>query len=284
MTKENPDAFPLLAAYLVLNISRSSKRHTSHLSNKTRCLSTGSFDWDLPLSHEAGRPSNLSMESVPGEVNNPTFGSRTFHPFPRLPTELRLKIWGFTTPSPRVLEIVWSGHSKWATVPQSRPEPYHALRANKEAHDNFLKNWHPFCLQKPEDGTSDPKLPTTYINPSLDTVYIGAVSRNESCFSPQAINALLLLPGIERLQNLACEIVEWNQVTMNPLKRVDRWEIGFFSRFAELENFIIVDYDIDVCAILYIFMIVCIFDNKDPKTKDQPLISKFWRMTWLILS
>jgi hypothetical protein len=29
----------------------------------------------------------------------------TFHPFPKLPIEMRLKIWGFALPGPRMVEV-----------------------------------------------------------------------------------------------------------------------------------------------------------------------------------
>lgn len=170
----------------------------------------------------------------------------TFHVFPLLPTELRLKIWEHTLPPARVLEVVWSANQKeWSYVRQSRNEPYYAMRANKEAHDNYRKKWSSFCLLQSKDSTSSAGLPFTYINPEMDTVYIGAGPQSDFCFSSDAVNGLLALPRMSQLRYLACEIIEWHQNTSDPDKMGKAWELGFLVRFPSLEEFIIVDYDID---------------------------------------
>jgi hypothetical protein len=171
----------------------------------------------------------------------------TFQLFPRLPTELRLKVWTFTTPLPHILEIVWTGYpGEWSSVPQSRHEPYHAMRANKEAHENFLTKWTPFCLQEADKyPVCSADFPITYINPLVDTVYIGAVPKQYFCFTEDAVEALLDLPCIGELRHLACEIVEWQHNLFETEKMDKNWEIGFFSRFPKLEVFTIVDHDID---------------------------------------
>lgn len=112
----------------------------------------------------------------------------TFHIFPQLPTELRLKIWEHTFPSARVLEVVWSAdHKEWSSVRQSRNEPYYAMRANREAHDIYLKNWAPFCLLEPKESKNSAGLSYTYINTAIDTVYIGAGPQSNFCRRSQWI-------------------------------------------------------------------------------------------------
>ena len=153
----------------------------------------------------------------------------TFHPFPKLPVELRLKIWGYALPDPRVVEIVWCGEGEiekwwhWWAVTASRHQPSGLLRANWESRDKFLKHYAPFCRYSSSELESndvepvkhaldcaDSPHPICYVNFDLDTVYIGAPAEEDLCVSTEAFTCLLALNGVTKLRFLAWEFAEWN--------------------------------------------------------------------------
>lgn len=105
------------------------------------------------------------------------WNARTFHPFSRLPTELRLVIWQFYLPRERVLamkrtrlmsehHIPFTVHGFWA--PNSVPTALHICR---ESRCEALRYY------KLSFGTWDGQR-LTYFDPNFDTVYIGNRDRH----------------------------------------------------------------------------------------------------------
>ena len=166
--------------------------------------------------------------------------SDAFHLFPMLPAELRLKIWIYSFPGSRVLEVVWSGQ-EWTSIPQSRHKLSSAPFANREANAIFRVGWSRLCLQESMDWRSQRAGSSiSYFNPKIDTLYIGAAPRNTASLSSDAIDALLAIECIPSLRYLAIETREWQ----NGVAHSD-WQFGVLSRFPKLQSFIIADYDID---------------------------------------
>jgi hypothetical protein len=67
----------------------------------------------------------------PQKSDAPIAGSMAlteFHPFPRLPSELRLKIWKLNMPGPRVVELRYSKKIYHAISPTSTPALLHVCR------------------------------------------------------------------------------------------------------------------------------------------------------------
>lgn len=77
--------------------------------------------------------------------------------FPKLPVEMRLKIWGCTPVSPRVVEIKSYGSDDQ----HSLCPPPSVLKACKEARDEVLKQYVKICGKQ-----------IVLINPSIDTLFI----------------------------------------------------------------------------------------------------------------
>jgi len=106
-------------------------------------------------------------------------------------------------------------------------------------------NWSPFCKHQASDTVSPAEYPLSYINPKIDTVYIGGVSFGIDSFSHKALEALQQLPGILQLRHLAMEISEWRRQEQENKFEGKNWEIDFLSLFPKLELFTIADYDLD---------------------------------------
>lgn len=164
----------------------------------------------------------------------------SFHLFPLLPTELRLRIWTFTFPGSRVLELLRDKH-EWLCATESRQKPHLAAFANREAHEHFLRKWFRITLPRAILTTDFQSLPAvSYFNPRIDVLYIGG-ARLINPARPEAISALAGMHFVPSVQFLAVEIQEWDSDHMLP----PDWELAFFANFPNLESFIIADYDID---------------------------------------
>jgi len=106
----------------------------------------------------------------------PNPSPKKFHPFPRLPLELRLKIWKSTL-EPRIIDIrlrpaTRLGEKELPAPPPERilppqfkaPLPI-AFHICKESREEASSYYHPF------NGTTFFSAPGTLINPEIDTVY-----------------------------------------------------------------------------------------------------------------
>jgi len=109
-------------------------------------------------------PYQISSYIITSTTSITTTQIQTFHPFPRLPTELRLKIWSHyqsSTP-PRFIDIRRSRTSYLPRDPGLAITPTITTQMNKVAQTHFL-------FQKPSVGTarqhdnSQPRPPSSHI-------------------------------------------------------------------------------------------------------------------------
>ena len=147
----------------------------------------------------------LSIQSV-SSTQPPTQANAKclefFALFPRLPTELRLKIWRQTLPGPRIVEIPSVNihrRSGWSPVLAG---PI-ALQINHESRQETL-SFYKLCFSSP-NRTS----PGTYINFTVDTVFM---ARNT--FGMGAIDdflAPILAQFGDKIQRLALDQQIWSR-------------------------------------------------------------------------
>ncbi|KAN0114818.1 hypothetical protein V8E51_004362 [Hyaloscypha variabilis] len=85
-----------------------------------------------------------------------------FHPFPRLPSEIRLKIWKLGVPGDgRIVELKYSKKIFHAVSPTPTPVLMHVSRETRaEASKHYTLLYNPHYLT-----------PRIYINPKIDTLY-----------------------------------------------------------------------------------------------------------------
>ncbi|KAL5322325.1 hypothetical protein ACEPPN_010298 [Leptodophora sp. 'Broadleaf-Isolate-01'] len=143
--------------------------------------------------------------------------------FPKLPAELRCKVWFHALPDPRVVEIDWIWDTEWACRHESQDLPSGLLRANKESRVEFLKSYFPF-LEVTIPGTDDDEDEdeyifrsyhdllvhgsVTYMNPRIDTLYISANYGDRLNITTRSMSALLAMASLKKLEILACEYSE----------------------------------------------------------------------------
>lgn len=144
-----------------------------------------------------------------------------FHNFPYLPSEIRLTIWAYTLPPPRVVEIEWNRYLlEWICTKESQGKPCALLHANKESRQEYLEAYFPLFPQYPSlnftyniDPISIPtsKLPIAYINPGKDTLFIGRPYGGDYGLQ-QHPKPLALVPSLATLRYLACDFERLNYV------------------------------------------------------------------------
>jgi hypothetical protein len=169
----------------------------------------------------------------------------TFHLFPKLPIELRLKIWS-EVPEARVVEIEWfeQPESKWIAPAESAHRPCGLLGVNKEARAEYLKRWSPLCEHKEPWGhayCAHGKI--CYFNPDVDTLYIGPSTQELVCTCPDSVDRLSSITNISRLRFLAFETAEL--IDAPDASNDDDWEVRLFSIFPNLEFIIVGFHDIE---------------------------------------
>lgn len=107
----------------------------------------------------------------------------TFHPFPRLPKELRLDIFKLALPEPRIVECRFANYSHLGTREQPLPAPgddcvwvanapltSHIQLVSSEARHVFLQTYTIVPLADESNGSQDWK-PTTAVAFDRDTLY-----------------------------------------------------------------------------------------------------------------
>jgi hypothetical protein len=155
----------------------------------------------------------------------------TFHPFPKLPLELRIIIWSFACPGPRVVEVTrtvlsFSDPTALFCPREGASKPCGLLRANKESREVFLKQWQPLLPSRFRRGTdySYQKLldshllkkqvlsPCEFFNPKIDAIYFTNPGfeedyRHDGRRLPTRIwsSALHKIECLKELRYLACE-------------------------------------------------------------------------------
>jgi hypothetical protein len=141
---------------------------------------------------------------------------RTFGKFGLLAPELRLKIWLYALPEPTVVEIEWCGRFKfWYCPKESQSTTCGLLGATTESRVVFLKHYHPLVTKEASaqgQGTchhDSTKGTIVYIDPTIDILYIGASSENETCVSTVSLETLKTTESLSDINVLACELREW---------------------------------------------------------------------------
>ncbi|KAK1529741.1 hypothetical protein CPAR01_12053 [Colletotrichum paranaense] len=86
------------------------------------------------------------------------------HPFPRLPTKLRMRIWLLSLPNTRTVSIRCdTSHSTWGTSPAKVPAILHACRESRQEAIRFYGNL--------KFGIAG--VPKIYFNPEVDVLHFG---------------------------------------------------------------------------------------------------------------
>ncbi|KAG4420692.1 hypothetical protein IFR04_006180 [Cadophora malorum] len=135
--------------------------------------------------------------------------------FPKLPAEMRCKIWFYSLPGPRVVEIDWVRGAEWVCRSESQFIPSGLLSANKESRDEFLKYYSPFlelAIPVKVDVRKLGQIPyriangsITYIDPTIDTLYISANHYDRLSVTLESMGALTSMECLRKLQSFACE-------------------------------------------------------------------------------
>lgn len=94
------------------------------------------------------------------------------------------------------------------------------VRANKEARGVFLQTYTALVFKLGIPSARRPlggrqrihdfsQHTIIYIDPRLDTLYIGPSSNNDICLTRDSISALAALPYVQMIETFACEYNEW---------------------------------------------------------------------------
>jgi hypothetical protein len=141
--------------------------------------------------------------------------------FPKLPTELRLKIWKHALPGPRVVEIEWSPNTReWFCPFESQSKRSSLSRTNRESREVFHKNYLPTAkisrvvTQQIVQDEPDPFHETSqhtisYFDSTIDILYIGTCSSEVLCITLESFKALAASPWMQKVRLLAIECQEW---------------------------------------------------------------------------
>ena len=134
----------------------------------------------------------------------------TFYCFPKLPIEIRLKIWTHALPAARVVEIEWYKERKlWYEAQESKHEPCALLLINKESRDLYLLHYKNLFSQY--DGHNE-LWPLCYFNTDADTLYIGQSWRTVNHVIYGLHIALASIPFPKKLRFLAFRWELWFDV------------------------------------------------------------------------
>jgi hypothetical protein len=156
---------------------------------------------------------------------------KTFHPFPRLPVELRFQIWceAIQDEYPKVFEISWTdrcGEPFWFCPLEHAPNPSPFLRANKETRQVYLENSLPLfpCISFEQTKIYPPfsrtraslpnqlsafihKFNPLRFNPNVDTIYMRQQSNKGLYEKIHNLEYLLSHPNLQYVRFLVkdCE-------------------------------------------------------------------------------
>jgi hypothetical protein len=194
----------------------------------------------------------------------------TFHFFPKLAPELRLKIWNNALPNSRIVEVEvcpnWFDEAyKWWASAESKQTPCGLLLANKESCCVYLKHYLPLFRYVPLDvkfikhendrdemidiiDVSDSRFPLCYFDPKIDMLYLGPFNphpidcdrfftNDRTPFATGPLESLAAIPALRQLRHLGCQYGELDEV-VNSYPVVDDYSKNFLL-FPSLEEFII---------------------------------------------
>jgi hypothetical protein len=150
--------------------------------------------------------STVNSETSTGDVPNKDTKLDTFHRFPTLPIELRLRVWSEAMPNARAVAVEWDPFSmQWFCTQECPRQPCALLYVNQEALAEYEKKWIRFLpfaeLQMRPHGIS-PLLPvpTSRLNPEIDIIYLSVSS--SSTFNPLGKHRLIKLGSHDSLKSL----------------------------------------------------------------------------------
>ena len=139
--------------------------------------------------------------------------------FPKLPAEMRCKIWFHSLSGPRIVEVDLESQGEWFCRQESQGRPCGMLRANKEYRTEFLNHYSPFLeVLVPvmiDENIDDPQNPyrlvlgsVTYIDPKIDTLYISANHWEEMSLTRNSLRHLFSTKCLQKIESIACEYHE----------------------------------------------------------------------------
>lgn len=135
---------------------------------------------DSSISGNLTKGSTVNSEISTDDAPNKGTKLDTFHRFPTLPIELRLKVWSEAMPNARVVAVEWDPMSgQWLCTQECSRQPCALLYVNKEARAEYEKKWIRFLPFSETDETVVgivPLLPvlTSRLNPAIDTIYLSS--------------------------------------------------------------------------------------------------------------
>jgi hypothetical protein len=141
--------------------------------------------------------------------------------FPKLPTELRLKIWKHALPGPRIVEIEWNPDTtQWFSPFESQSERSSLSHTNRESREIFHQIYLPLVkvfrvvIQSIVSDATDPfhetsQHTTSYFDPTIDILYIGPCSSEDFCVTLKSFKVLAASPWMQKVRLLGIEYREW---------------------------------------------------------------------------
>jgi hypothetical protein len=195
-------------------------------TDEARAVISNSF-----LSLVSDAPTSIEPMAAPGSAagscvrlhtlyNTSWTSPDTFHFFPKLAPELRLKIWNDALPDSRTVEVEVCGGSgnmcEWWASAESKQTPCGLLLVSKESRYVYLKHWLPlfryvplnvkFCKDLDQTfkliNVSDSRFPLCYFNLKIDMLYLGCYNSNEFfnnriAFGMVPLKSLARIPGLQ---------------------------------------------------------------------------------------
>ena len=176
---------------------------------------------------------------IEGEVENLGLGATfdTFHPFPKLPVELRLKVWKHALPERRVVEIDYDRWAGWFPRRKAAHEPSALLAACKESREEFLrvyslqisrKTIHRWTGSYAASYTS----PVCYVDPEFDILFPIEARDKNTAIPSEGLDALVALPKIRMLRSIGIGLWSVSELSLEAL-----WSVNFiFLTIARIGN------------------------------------------------
>ena len=129
----------------------------------------------------------------------------TFTLFPNLPAELRIKIWRYSLPGPRIIEAAY--HDLSFSFNGAHPPPvFQACRDSRNVALSVYKPLFKSAMRKDRFKT----LPHIYINPAHDTVYISTPYGHGEFVYPEFAQRY---PDITSIQSVVVDISNSNAIS-----------------------------------------------------------------------
>ena len=163
--------------------------------------------------------------------------------FGLLPTEIRLMIWSYILPGPRVVEINWNRNVFNLSESQHHDE-FGILQISREAYEEYSRLWHPLFRSPSSEvnvqfrhGNSLP-----FFNPDIDTLYVGpTIDPGTDGINFEMLSQFMFA---DLIKHLAMESYEW-EFMMRLLSIGRAKTIPFLAQFPTMETFTVAESDYD---------------------------------------